>query len=371
MNSIYKNLIQSYNKVRSKIIKFLQNIYCFFIFKSQKNIIIFLTPGDIKINGGVLSIFSLASRTRDLMGQKYRVQICTYPNHLTYLRNGCFRNREFVVSFDNLLERLAPCAVNKIIIHIPEYYSRFFFGALTSRQREKLRLFKDLRINILNQNIKQLPEIQDLSGLKNLSNKISITCSHSKFCNQLLSNKYQFPVHLFSVQLRSQYHKVTPFNKKKKQIILSPDDSTWKQGVIDLLRMNLPDWKLITIKNCKYEDYLKLVSESYFTVSFGEGFDSYFIQPFFNNSVGISVYNANFFPDKDWLRVKTVFSSDEDLLKNLIPTISSLLADQDKYSQLQNKVKEDLSALYSTKRFENNLRSFYEDDFNYYPHGKK
>lgn len=371
MDSVFKKLKENYNKIRSKIVKFLQWVYCILIFKKQKNIIIFLTPGDIKINGGVLSIFSLASRTRDLMGEKYRVQICTYPNHLTYLRNRSFRNREYIVPFDNLLEILDAVALNKIILHIPEYYSRFFFGALTPRQREKLRLFKDLRINILNQNICQLPEIQELSGLKELSNKISITCSHSRFCNQLLSDIYRVPVHFFSVQMRSQYRKVIPFNKKKKQIILSPDKSTWKQSVIDLLRMNLPDWKLITIKNCKYEEYLKLISESYFTVSFGEGFDSYFIQPFFNNSVGISVYNANFFPNKDWLGVKTVFSSDEDLLKNLIPTLSSLLADQDKYSQLQYKVKVKLSALYSVKRFDSNIRRFYEDDFSYYPDDRR
>lgn len=367
MKSILNKLKKCFQKIYIKVVDNFQKIYCFVSLKKRKNIIVFLTPGDILINGGVLSIYSLASKTRDITGEKYFVQLCTYPNHVTYLMNRSFENKEIIVSFNRLLDVLEVGNVEKIIIHLPEYYSRFFFGALTSSQRRKLASFQDLRVNILNQNIEQLPEIQYLKDLEKITNKITITCSHSKFCNQNLSDKYKIPVHFFSVQLKSKYWKVIPFDKKKKQIVLSPDDSPLKKAVIELLRMNFPGWKLVTIRDCKYEEYLRLISESYFTISFGEGFDSYFIQPFFNNSIGISVYNEKFFPDKTWLQVETVFRSNDELLTSLIPIISSLLTNKGQYIQLQCNVKNKLSHLYSSKGFENNIELFYDEKYNYIP----
>ena len=367
MKSILNKLKKCYQKIQIKIIGTLQDIYCFVFLKTRKNIIIFLTPGDIRINGGVLSIFSLAAKTRDITGEKYFVQLCTYPNHVTYLKNRSFKHKDIIVTFNSLLDVLEVGCVEKILIHIPEYYSRFFYGALSPSQRRKLSSFQNLKINILNQNIEQLPEIQYLKGLEKISNRITITCSHSKFCNQNLSDRYKFPVHFLSVQFKSKYWKIIPFEKKKKQIVLSPDDSPWKKNVIDLLRMNLPGWKLITIRNCKYEEYLRLISESFFTISFGEGFDSYFIHPFYNNSVGISVYNDFFFPDKTWLQIKTVFSSSDELLKSLMPTISSLLTSKDQYMQLQCNVKNKLFLLYSSKHFENNIEHFYKEKYDYIP----
>ena len=368
------NYFQIFSEVWSSFIDrfifYSQLVYCFLVLRKKNKVVVFLTPGDIKINGGVLSIYSLAEASRKALDREHRVILCTYPNHLTYLFNNKFKNKEFIVSFNCFLRIAALKYFDEVLIHIPEYYSKFFLGALTESQIQILSTVKTLKLNILNQNIEQLPEPQLVKPLKVLTHNLSITCSHSRFCTQKLSDEYSAPVHFLSVSLRSVFGKNVPFEKKKHCFVISPDFSPFKSKIINFLKENFPEWKIVEIKNMTYEEYLKLISESYFTISFGEGFDSYFIQPFFNNSIGISVFNPKFFPDSTWQEFDTVFSSYDELITRLVPTIENLLGSREEYIKLQKQVLEKLKTVYSRSDFEKNLKSFYKQDYDFVPSKK-
>ena len=53
--------------------------------------------------------------------------------------------------------------------------------------------------------------------------------------------------------------------------------------------------------------YMDYIAKAMFVISFGEGFDGYFIQPCLVGSVGIAVYNERFFPDSSWKELDNVY----------------------------------------------------------------
>ena len=254
-----------------------------------------------------------------------------------------------------------------MILHIPEYYADNFYNDLTEKDIEFLKSIKKLHINIMNQNIELMPEPEKLKDLYKLTNNITQTIAHDRYATQEVCDKWQIPTHLFSVNCDMSKYKAYSFDEKEKIIVLSPDWNEHKERIIEKLEKKLPDWKLITVNNMTFTEYMDLISRAFFTITFGEGFDGYFLQPPVVESIGFAVYNNEFFPSENWLKFDNVFKSYDEMHENIVGIIKQLQSDRESYLSLSKQVKTEHDKLYSYEKFHSNLKRFYNKDYDFVP----
>ena len=252
--------------------------------------------------------------------------------------------------------------MEKLILHIPEYFAGKFYKALKKDEIKFLKGIKDLHINILNQNIQLMPEPKELKSLYKLTNNVTQTIGHHRYATQEVCDKWQMPAHFLSVHIDISGYKTYPFEEKEKIIVLSPDETPYKKAVVEKLKKELPDFKLITVQNMTFDEYMDLISRAYFTITFGEGFDGYFNQPQTVGGLGMAVYDSAFFPDESWLELKNVYKSPADMENNIVNDIKELSANKELYYSLISKMKEKLSTLYGEDLFKKNLEKFYKEE---------
>lgn len=331
---------------------------------NAKKLVVFLVPGKRIISGGILSIFSLCKTTRELYPDICSV-ITTFPGKKTYAYNNLFRNNEKVYRWEQILKN-AP-NIKNLIIHIPEYLCKDFYTALTKSDIQHLKKIEKLQINILNQNIDMMPERSKLSSLYNLTSNITQTIAHDKNATQEICNKWNMPTHLLSANFEIEGYKAYRFEEKEKIIVISPDSCTYKKQIIKKLKKEFPDYQFITVFKMKFEDYMDLISRAYFSITFGEGFDGYFLMPPIVKSLGFAVYNDHFFPDSSWKSIKTVYSSYQEMFDKIVNDIKTLSSNKEEYIKTYELIKKKHDELYSTNKFRDNLERFYKQQYDLLP----
>ncbi len=362
------NFVDELEIETKKAIK-IQNSYDLKPLRQTKKLILFLTPANIKICGGVMSIYSLCETSRKISSNSLCI-LSTYPNEkYTYSSNEKFPNEELIYRFSQIVNNCKK--LEELIVHIPDYYAKDFYKSLTSRDIKFLKSIKKLHLNIMNQNIELMPEPEELKDLYKLTNNITQTVAHNRYATQEVCDKWQIPTHLFSVNIDSSKYKSYPFEEKEKNIVVSPDRHKDKGKIIGKMREKFPDFNYITVQNMTFPEYMDLIARSYFTVSFGEGMDGYFIQPSSVGSVGITVYNNKFFPDASWKDLFNVYESYEMMADKILNDLEAMLNDKKLYEQTSNAVNIKLSQVYSAKSYNNNLKRFYENKYDFYPLIKK
>ena len=191
----------------------------------------------------------------------------------------------------------------------------------------------------------------------------TITCAHKQYANKKNKDEYNIPCHHLSVYLdESNYPKKT-FDQKENIILLSPDHHKNKKEIINILKDKLPFFTFITINKITFEDYKELVSKSKFQITFGEGLDGYFIEPYFCKSIGFSVYNEEFFTSNYQL-LKTVYPSYKELKRNIVNDILELNNNKTKYESTWEKGFNVCVKDYNAKNFEKNVADYYSKKYN-------
>ena len=92
-----------WEKIKKDNLEFekIQDNYDLTNLKNAKELIVFLTPGNMKMSGGVMSIFSLCETSRKLLPNSTCI-LSTYPNGITYTKNDEFPNDEIVYRFSQI-----------------------------------------------------------------------------------------------------------------------------------------------------------------------------------------------------------------------------------------------------------------------------
>lgn len=338
----------------------IQNSYDLSNIKNTKKLIVFFIPPKNDINGGIMSIFSICKYSREICPDAQCV-ITTFPSKVTYERNTFFKNDEKIYRWEQIVNNAKN--VKELIIHIPEYFSDKFSTALTNKDFKFLKQIENVQINILNQNIELMPEPEKIKGLYKITNNVTQTIAHDRYATQEVCDKWQIPTHFLSVHIDTSGYRSYAFEEKEKIIVLSPDEAPYKEAIVKKLKQELPDFKLITVENMPFDEYMDLIAKAYFTISFGEGFDGYFNQPQAVRGLGMVVYNSDFFPDESWLELKNVYKSPADMENNIVNDIKELSANKELYYSLINKMNEKLSTLYGEDLFKRNLEKFYKEEY--------
>jgi hypothetical protein len=328
-----------------------------------KNLIVFFVPPKEEVNGGIMSIFSIARLSRGFKDiHKAEVLISVYPGYDSYNKNTLFKNDEKIYSFDEIV-RLGP--PDTLQIHVPEYASTGVLDGLKAYSGY-LDGVANFSVNIMNQNIQHMREPAEVAHWFELTPHVTQTTAHDRYSTQQLADRYCLATHHLSVYLDPNNYSRVDFNKKEKVILLSPDEVDQRSAIVKKLSADLPDYELVTVKNMKYEDFKKLAAKAEFGVTFGEGLDGYYIEVFFSGGVTFAVYNDDFFPDTDFAKFANNYSSYDEMLDKLVGDIKRL----DKhaaYEKLVDANVDKLNRLYNFEKYKDNLKNFYLKKFTYLP----
>ena len=339
-----------------------QDLYDLTALQQAQKLIVFLIPNIKMMTGGIQSIYSICKYSREICPDALCL-ISTHPGKFTYSHNDFFKNDEQIFRWEQIIENAKNA--KEIIIHVPEYFAGKFYKSLKKADIKFLKGIENLQINIINQNIELMPAPSEIKDLFKLTNNITQTIGHHRYATQEVCDKWQIPAHFLSVHIDLSGYKSYPFEEKEKIIVLSPDNAPYKEAVIEKLKNELPDFKLVTVENMTFDEYMDLIARAYFVISFGEGFDGYFNQPEYVGSLGFAVYNDVFFPNQSWSKLNNVYNSAEEMLKKLGFDLINLLNNQNLYYQTLTQKKERLDKLYSSQILKENLIKFYNHNYEY------
>lgn len=334
--------------------------------KSRLRLIVFFVPSEKIVNGGILSIFSICGVSRqfkDVHGSD--VFLATYPGTKSYKKNDLFENDETVYSFDEIVKMGVP---EFLQLHIPEYASFDTFVAL-KKYKPYLNKIPDLRVNIMNQNILLMQKPHEVASWFMYTPNVTQTTAHNRYSNQQLSDDFFLPTHHLSTFVDPGQYKWIPYEEKQNVIGITLDETPEKAHIVHKLKKELPDYKIVTIQNMRYEEYKDFIGKAKFIVTFGEGFDGYYVEAFFSGSMTFAVYNEDFFPAKEFSKFQNTYRSYTEMFNNIVNDIKRL-DEKEHYEKTVVVNFKKISEFYSFKNYTNNIKDFYMNKFTFTPDTK-
>jgi len=334
---------------------------------NAKKLVVFLVPGVDrqtgvdKISGGIISIVSICEESaalKEIHGAE--VIMCTLPNELLLFRHTQFANKTDVFRFNQLRSYFKQA--EDVIIHLPEFTCDYFLEYLEREDKKWIDGLKKVHINILNQNIRLMPELNTIDKLKELAALVTATTAHQRYCNQQYRDKFGIPIHKFSVWISPEKYSFTPYSKKENLIVVSPDLHMQKEEVLKKLA-SVNGLAIQIIQNLTYEQYKQTISRAKWAITFGEGLDGYIIEPIFSGAIGFAVYNEEFFTP-DFRSLQTIYPSYEQLLNNILSDIERL-DNEGSFNAYQQSQFDICASHYSQQEYRRNIASFYKGSYTF------
>lgn len=344
----------------------IQNGYPLPDFRGKDTLVLYFTPGEVEMTGGVMSIFNMCRVTRGILPNA-ECLVVTSPGAATYAINSHFPNEERVYRLSrSILQSVAKFRV--VYIHIPEYqvplFNRSFDGALA----KVISDVPELHINVMNQNLELMPNPQEVAKLKRFTPHVTQTTAHEVYTNQEVTDHYGIPLHRFGTHTPAS--RFAPFLKepKRKLILYSPDENPNREDILEVLRKGMPEYELRMVTGLKYKEWLKLAASSFATITFGEGMDGFYADALCVKSLGIAVYNDTFFPSAEWSGLRSVYPSYGNMGQELVADLRKYEADPAMYEEVRMESIQKLKAIgLSAEQYADNLRRFYQGKFDFMP----
>jgi hypothetical protein len=324
-----------------------------------RRLIVFLTPGFDGPSGGIMSIASIYRESAALQHlHGARVAICTIPGEPPLLKYTWFKNRNYLLDLEALLNRCS--CLDYLLVHIPEYAVNQVGDWLDS-YGPKLKNVKKLHLNVLAQHI-DIARGQDLKRLARFG-KVTCTTAHEAYTNAATRAALGVTLHRLSICNGPERYTRSDYADKQPLLMVSHDAHPLKERVLGEIKKTLPALKIQVIQNLSFEDYLKVAQHAKWSLTFGEGLDSYFADPVFSGGVSFAVYNERFFTPA-FANLETVYPS-WDVLMEKITTDLQRLDEPIAYERCWRQAWNILNSLYSTERFRENLRQFYRGEYTF------
>jgi hypothetical protein len=315
--------------------------------------VLFLVPGANLINGGALSIFSIAAETRKLLAPHgVTVAVCTAYNEPRILHYTKFDNDFTLYSFADLLPRLPPGA--EIMVHVPEMFTRPFVFDCPSVYRSRPDLH--WHFNILLQNIDLIPPREHVALMQSIG-PTTTTTAHRAYASAETAQRLGCPVHFLSTWICPEEFDHTPYSDKRKLIVVSPDYHPKKAAIISEITRTLPDHTIVEIFGMTYRQYRGVVKDAKFAFTFGEGLDGYFIETIFTGGIGMAIYNDRFFTPQ-YRGLDGVFADENDALAR----VSSFITSHDDATAFRMTAARQFDLVarnYSQAEYRQNIKDFY------------
>lgn len=256
-------------------------------------LMVFLVPATDVVNGGLMSICNVARRSRDMRElHGCSVVLATMPGGATISGFSRFDCDERIFRFEQLTSLFPD--LETVYIQLPEICAAPFLTYLR-RRGDSFRRIPDRRLNILDQNIEFMPDAASVRDLASFFGQATQTCAHGKYCTPAFREKYGIPTHLLPADIPTVFYQI-PYREKEDLIAYSNDPNSNREYVLEELRRRLPGYSFVMIENMSFDEYKRTISRAKWTLTFGEGWDGYYLQPYFSSSIGFAVFNETFCP---------------------------------------------------------------------------
>lgn len=350
LKNIWRNNIIRKRYVSAKQAKHLDKVKA----GDNNKLIVFLVPGYDRVNGGILSIISLAEETEKLKHHhKADVFVCTMPGDPPLNRFTKFMNSTQIVDLQMLLSRIN--GGGSLLIHIPEIFIERF-----SKEIQQLTTaYPQLawHFNILLQNIDLIPDKSSVDYLAGYG-KTTCTTAHQAYSNKETEKLIGCPVHHFSVWVSPEKYIRKGYSEKDNLVVVSPDKHPRRREILDSLKGRMNGYEFKVIKNMTYEEYKRVIASAKFSLTFGEGLDGYLVEPVFSGGIGGAVYNDRFFTG-DLRTMPFIYQSWDELVAQFPEDVKSS-DNPDRYPQIHLKQFETFASHYSHEKYTRNLIDYYK-----------
>ena len=326
---------------------------------SNRRYVIFLTPGWNIVNGGMISILSIASETRKLLAKTgVSVAVCTAYDAPRIVRYTKFKNDFDILAFADLLPRFPVGA--DVLVHLPEFAVERYATSCLSVYLARADL--KWRFNILLQNIDRLPAGQIIEKLATIG-PVTATTAHKAYATHETARSLGCPVHLLSTWLCPEKFERSDYAGKKKVVMISPDSHPAKYRIVREIAKCLPDHRIVEIRNIPYERYREIAKKAKFAFTFGEGLDNYFVETIFSGGIAMAIFNSRFFTD-EYRNLGGVFPDAESAVLH----VANFLRAADNgvsYKAIADGQLDVVAKSYVQAEYLQNLKNFYETYFKY------
>jgi hypothetical protein len=329
--------------------------------KDTPRLIVFLVPGVNVVAGGLMSICSLAKVSQSAKPiHNGDVLLVTLPGSSLLTKFTLFENPFDIYRFEQLYSYFTN--IEELTIHLPENFVIRFLACLTEAEKEFLLKIPTLHINIMNQNIWLMPSRETVSQVKQLTEFVTCTTAHSKYCTQELREYYGIPFHNFSASNLTEYH-YSSYRDKKNLMVISNDSHKYKNRILAKIRSEHPEMTIKIIEKVPYEEYKRLLSRAKWVITFGEGLDGYFVESIRSGAIPFAVYNTDFFTDR-FKNLPNVYRSYEEMNINISNDMDKL-SEPSAFENLSKKLIELDKQEYDDEKYKDNVRRFYTGEYDF------
>jgi hypothetical protein len=171
------------------------------------------------------------------------------------------------------------------------------------------------------------------------------------------------PLHRLSCCIGPETFKLSGYREKEPLLIVSHDPHPLREKVLNVVAQACPNLTIKIIQGLSYEEYLGLARRAKWSLTFGEGFDGYFIEPCLSGGVPFAVFNNRYFTPP-FADLENVYESWDVLIDKIAADIRRL-DEPTAYEQCWRRTYDLICNLYSTARFRENLRLFYCGDYTF------
>lgn len=327
-------------------------------------LIVFVVPREQFISGGMLSIYNLYRMSLQMTEVHHgSVIMCFLPGRTPRRWRNAVIDRSITICPLRFALR-ASLRARKLLIHVPEYLLPEFAEEGGLEELRKLSGRRQVRLNILNQNVTLMPSGSVIEKLRAAVPGVTCTCAHPSYSTLEYQQLLGIPVHHLPAWIYPREPVVTAYEGKENIFLVSPDPSEWREPVLSLIRRELPEFRIQVVSNMPFEEYLKLGQKAKFSLTFGEGLDDYLLSTFLRGGIGFAVYNSEFFTTQ-FQDVRTVYSDWETLMRQLVADVR-YLDRKNVYEQTNAPVRAELKAIWSSEKTAHHLRAYYEGHFELY-----
>ena len=300
----------------------------------NKVLLILVSPTD-DISGGIMSFCGIYRLANELVEYHNRIVIAaTIPGDITHSGFTMFDNDMPVFQYNQIVRRLRY--INDILIMVPERYTEGYLNYLNNNPADPILYAEKRHLNIMDQNIDLMPEPIIIEKIRNYFAHVTQTTAHAKYCSIEKRKYYNIPTHLLHPPIKEKFPSL-PYHKKENIFAYSYDNKPYKQKVLNMIAREFPFLKQVEINDMRYEEYWELIARAKWCITFGEGLDGYYSQPYEVGSISFAVWNDDYFTDT-YQGLPTIFKNSSELLHRL-PDLMRELDNESKYTCVSKLVK--------------------------------
>ena len=329
---------------------------------SCKKLIVQIVSPEDAISGGIMSfcgIYRLSKELKDIHDRDVIAVTC--PGDTTHSGFTMFKNDMPVYRYEQIQTRLND--VDDVLVMLPELYAEYYYNYLKDHPEDMILNVEKRHLNILNQRVELMPKPEIITKLKRFFDQVTQTVAHYSYCSQEERERFGIPTHLLIPPIFKEF-KPRPYEEKEDIFLYSYDEQPWKKSILDAVQSAYPNMKLKMIWNISFDEYMELIGRAKWCMTFGEGLDGYFSEPYEAGSISFAVWNDIYFTSiyKD---LPSIFPSPEYAINHIADKMKEL-DNKEAYEETIKEVRRVHDIEYAGKRTpKDQLRDFFNGKYDF------